>query len=346
MEGMMAPNPMCRCAIAGALALAGCDSLSTNADPVDPRFEALTNTVISSDAKIAFVRVFGSPATGFDREIFGIREDGTGLIQLTDAPGVNDQPAWSPDGGRLAFRSTRDGDPEIYVMNADGSGILRLTFHPGLDGEPAWSPDGSMIAFRRSEFLGDFVGPGHPSPGVQGAPSQIWIMRADGLHAVRLTDQPQARDAHPTWSPNGSEIAFERTNVNATRVDLLVIGVSGTPQRVLTPWGGDPQALTAGIIRAFDVEPSWSPDGELIAFRAMRDLFGYDVWTVSPGGRELTELLELPGAQITPSWSPDGSRIIFGNQGPGGGLQIINRDGSGLAPLTSGANDFWPTWRR
>ena len=59
--------------------------------------------------------------------------DGSGITRLTNHPELDSNPAWSPDGRRLAFHSSRDGNWEIYVMNADGSGITRLTNHPELD---------------------------------------------------------------------------------------------------------------------------------------------------------------------------------------------------------------------
>ena len=61
---------------------------------------------------------------------------------------LDGSPSWSPDGGRIAFDSLRDGNGEIYVMNADGSGQTRLTDDPGFDGSASWSPDGSRIAFQ------------------------------------------------------------------------------------------------------------------------------------------------------------------------------------------------------
>ena len=328
------------------LSIIGCDQMSTGASGHGgPQLDLAAEQGIPVDIAIAFLRVTGTPASGFQRDIYGIREDGMGLVNLTNHPASDDQPAWSPDGSKLAFRSDRDGDPEIYVMNSSDGAITRLTFHPGLDGEPAWSPDGAHIAFRRSEFFGDFVGPGHPAPGAQPAPSSIWLMNADGSDTAPLTRQPESRDAHPSWSSDGSRLVFERTRVNSTRVDLIVIGARGTPERVITPWGGDPQAVRAGVIRALDVDPSWSPTSDVIVFRALRDLFSYDIWTVSPEAKELTELIELPRPQINPAWSPDGAHIIFAD-GPGNGLAVINSAGTGLAHLTSGTNDSWPTWRR
>ena len=73
--------------------------------------------------------------------------DGSGVTRLTGNDAVDGSPSWSPDGRRIAFDSTRDGNREIYVMNADGSGVTRLTHNPADDGYPAWSPDGRHIAF-------------------------------------------------------------------------------------------------------------------------------------------------------------------------------------------------------
>ncbi len=80
-----------------------------------------------------------------------INADGSGRVGLTDLPGPDYSPAWSPDGLRIAFGSTRDdpAHPLIYIMNADGSDQRKLTDGLGHDGDPAWSPDGSLVAFSR-----------------------------------------------------------------------------------------------------------------------------------------------------------------------------------------------------
>src|SRR5262245_47974130 len=80
-------------------------------------------------------------------EIHTMRADGSENQQLTSASGLDVSPAWSPDGGKIVFRSHRDGNSEIYLMNADGSGQANLTNHVGDDEFPAWSPDGTRIAF-------------------------------------------------------------------------------------------------------------------------------------------------------------------------------------------------------
>jgi len=65
--------------------------------------------------------------------------DGNEVSRRTDDPADDVAPAWSLDGSRLAFASTRDGNEEIYVINADGSGAVRVTNDPADDGEPAWA---------------------------------------------------------------------------------------------------------------------------------------------------------------------------------------------------------------
>src|SRR5258708_9953489 len=80
--------------------------------------------------------------------------DGGGVPRLPDTRAADGDPAWSPDGTRLAFTSTRDGNSEIYVMNADGSGVTRLTTDPNRDGHPAWC--GTRIAFQSDRYLPPF----------------------------------------------------------------------------------------------------------------------------------------------------------------------------------------------
>ena len=102
--------------------------------------------------RIAFVRTFRYPPRAGalvpnNPEIYVMNADGSGSRRLTHSAGYDAEPAWSPDGRKIAFRGTRNGNRDIYVMNADGSGERNLTRHPAQDSNPSWSPDGRRIAF-------------------------------------------------------------------------------------------------------------------------------------------------------------------------------------------------------
>lgn len=77
-------------------------------------------------------------------EICVLNADGSGLVNVSDHPSFDADPAWSPDGTEIVFVSDRDGDLEIYCMAADGSSVIQLTANEGRDMEPAWSSDGKI----------------------------------------------------------------------------------------------------------------------------------------------------------------------------------------------------------
>jgi Tol biopolymer transport system component len=108
--------------------------------------------------------------------------DGSGVSQLTNGPGDNWDPAWSPGGSKIVFTSDRDGNLEIYVMNADGSGQTNLTNTSTDEWNPAWSPDASKIAFSSDRN----------NPGVN---SEIYVMNADGSGQTNLTNNPAWDDS-------------------------------------------------------------------------------------------------------------------------------------------------------
>jgi hypothetical protein len=84
-------------------------------------------------------------------------------------------PAWSPDGSKIMFGSTRTGNRDLFVMNGDGTNDVQLTFEEGVDWAPAWSPDGTRIAFCSD----------------RDGSQDVFVMNADGTDPERLTDHPK-----------------------------------------------------------------------------------------------------------------------------------------------------------
>jgi hypothetical protein len=134
-------------------------------------------------------------------DIFRMPTTGGEPRRLTDGPGDNRAPVYSPDGSRLLFDSTRDGNTEIYVMDADGSHQQRLTDDPAEDWGASWSPDGSRIAFN-SFRTGNF---------------EIYVMDADG-GSVRQVTHDGARNTAPSWSPDGRMLSYTRSTSGTDQV--------------------------------------------------------------------------------------------------------------------------------
>jgi dipeptidyl aminopeptidase/acylaminoacyl peptidase len=139
---------------------------------------------VAGPAAAAFPGQNGKIAFDGNYEVYVMNADGSGQQNLTRSPGVDVNPAFSPDGSKIAFASYRDGNYEIYVMNADGSDQRRLTGVPGFDLYPAFSPDGSKIAFASTRDVN----------------SEIYVMNADGSGQANLS-RAAGEDSEPSWQP-------------------------------------------------------------------------------------------------------------------------------------------------
>jgi Tol biopolymer transport system component len=247
--------------------------------------------------------------------------NGAGVVRLTNSPGFDGEPDWSPDGTKIAFQSERDGgDDEIYVMNADGTGVVRLTNNPGVDATPVWSPDGTKIAFRSTRA---------------GADREIFVMNADGTGVVQLTTGGPGLDGEPAWSPDGTKIAFASVRAGLD-FEIYVMNADGTGVVRLT---NSPGA---------DLNPAWSPDGAKIAFDSQRD--GNDeIYVMNTDGTGVVRLTANAGVDTRPAWSPDGAKIAFDAQRGGAdfAIYVMNADGTGVLRLTTSSGvDFSPAWSR
>ncbi len=173
---------------------------------------AVADVYVVGEILIASSR--GNPAGKF--QLYAVER--SNLAQLTkltpDTTSASD-PAFSPDGARLAFVSQRDGNPEIYVMNADGTGATRITNDPQADGRPSFTPDGQALVFQSSRT---------------GGKQQIWTVNVDGTGLTQLTRD--SVNSSPAASPDGQTIAYVSTRNKDS--DIWLMARDGSNQRQFT----------------------------------------------------------------------------------------------------------------
>jgi Tol biopolymer transport system component len=247
--------------------------------------------------------------------------------QVTRDPGAEVSTAFSPDGSRIAFVSTRDGNPELYVANADGSDARRISETPGAEDSPSWSRDGRMIYFAAA------------------APRermQIEVVNADGTGRRRLTQDTAATNYQPVVSPDGQTVAF--TSTRDGNYEIYLMDPDGSNQRNVTETPGK------------ETLPQWWPDGELgylveqrsgNAMQSLvmrRDLTSGQAAAISPSGLMVTDYAIASDGQML--------ALVVERFADGGGIQrrlfLLPMTGGGpveVAVAQADEQQSSPGWR-
>lgn len=172
---------------------------------------------------------------------------GGAATAVTDPVGDARQPAWSPDGSRIAFQAYWDGNYHIWSVGADGTGLRQHTRGRFDHREPHWSPEGDRLAFSSD----------------RGGSYDVWVMGLDGGDPERLTDWP-GNEYGPAFSPDGGEVAFA---ADGDRAGIWLSG-SGGPGAVAGDAEPGPRRVAEGDGGELNA-PAWSADGETLSFNSV-----------------------------------------------------------------------------
>ena len=250
------------------------------------------------------------------QEIWTIHSDGTNRRVLTNSPDLlKGWPTWSPDGTEIAF-ATHEEIGTLHLMDADGGNLTVLKKDYTSTTRPAWSPDGGKIAYGDPLFI------------------RIFDIRTEKEVAVRVPIYrlSGSRIHDVAWSPDGHRLAFAAKVIdlagNSQARDIYVMNVDGTGLQQLTQH------------RAEDDAPTWSPDGQKIAFVSYRNVVDGGIFIMNADGSNIAALTN--SGEDHPSWSPDGTQLACTHFGTDVYIAVVNVNGGDLKLITEG---FYPSWQ-
>lgn len=261
--------------------------------------------------------------------------DGTHLQQITTGPAWDGQPAWSPDGTKIAFVSSRAGTPDIWVVEGVTRRVSQITSGPAYDFNPTWSPDGRQIAFARSE---------------RGISRIMIIESRHGRRVIRrLTFGPSGDEFYPDWGSNGL-IVYSSDRGHPGPWSIWVTNPRTRQDREIVAYRGG-----AG---AFD--PAWSPDCSQLAYTNHQGLrlggekLISDIAVVILEGRppypeyNITNSWVSPAANLSwfaPAWAPDGEYIYYARDDAlTGQTELVA--GPSCPDIDLGVNGYFPSVTR
>ncbi len=254
------------------------------------------------------------------KEIWVMDYDGASQRQVTHQQSISLTPRWSPDTTRIAFtcypRPGSYGGAQICLHSMETGKLITFPHRRGTNSSPAWSPDGAQIMFM-SSALGD---------------PELFVCDSNGGHQKRITFSAGV-DTSPAWNPKtGQQVAF-------------VSDRSGVPQLyIMNADGSNVEKLSVPDM-GYVIDPSWSPNGQLLAFSWRRPSGNYDLYLMEIATRQIAELTRDAGRNERPSWAPDGRHIVFESTRTGTRqIWTMLADGTQARQLTFQGQNESPNW--
>ena len=250
-----------------------------------------------------------------NKELYLCDADGGNLHQLTNDRSISLAPRWSPDGGRIVYTSFLKGFADIYMIDARTGGRSVVARYPGINMAGSISPSGGEMLMVLSKD-------GNP---------EVYSKSFGSGALTRLTRTPRAGEASPTWSPDGSQIAYVSDLAGAGSPQIYLMDRSGSSRR-LTSRGRE------------NVDPDWGANN-MIAFCSRRGGL-YGIFVINPSSLEERQVSPSDGNYEDPSWASDGRHLVCSRR-DGSASRIYLLDTMGDAPVCltpNGGSWFSPSW--
>jgi TolB protein len=249
------------------------------------------------------------------KEIYAVDSDGENLVRITSDGSIALSPAWSPDGGRIAYTSFRADAPLLYERDLSTGADRLLSDRAGINITPSYAPDGRTVAFATT---------------VAGNTEVATIGGSAGLQ--QHTRGRGYDNLSPTWAPDGRRFAFVSDRL-------------GEPQIYVMALGGEPRLVSDYTYgrRAYSTSPDWSPVGPVIAYHTRVNGRMQVVAVSADGGRP--RVLTDRFTNEDPSWAPDGRHLVFASPDrEGGGLFVLDTVTGTVRKLVGGRGFGLPDW--
>ena len=268
-----------------------------------------------ASTQIAFI----SSRTG-SKEVWVMDYDGANQHPLTSLRTISLMPRWSPDASRIAFTCYQPvsgvTSAQICMYSMDAAKVVSFPRFRGTNSAAAWSPDGTQLIFSSSMA-------GNP---------ELYVTDTGGGKPKRLTFS-NGGSTSPTWNPKtGQSIVF-------------VSDRGGIPKLYMMNADGTNSVELDLPDKGYLIDPSWSPNGALLAFSWRRPDNNYDIYVMDPTSRSIVQITHDTGRNERPSWAPDGRHIVFESTRTGTRqIWTMLADGSQAHMLTATGHNESPNW--